>query len=134
MKIRTILILFTTAIMMAGCATRTSSYLEHKPVLIYADQSREIPQLQKKAAKAFLAALNRYKWEIRNYNREESTIVAEACRGNECAEIMATILADASVSIIRTPGQVLTANEGIQLKRWVSSLQRQYFKNMRNVR
>lgn len=135
MKLQTMLAFLMTTFLFMGCAAQTSNYLEDKPLLIFQVDVKQSPQLQDKAAKAFLSALNRYKWEVREFNKAESIIVAEACRhgGNNCAEIMATIMPDGSVSILRTPGQVLTIDEGAVLKKWVGSLQRQYQKNMRNV-
>ncbi len=135
MKLKTMLTFLAATFVFIGCATQTSNYLEDKPILIYQVDVKQSPQLQQHATKAFLSALSRYRWEVRELNKAESIIVAEACRhgGRSCAEIKATIMPDGSVSIIRTPGQVLTANEGAMLKQWIGSLQRQYHKNMRSV-
>jgi hypothetical protein len=136
MKITPLLISVIVALVISGCAfTHTSSYLEGKPVLIYLTDTKTSPRLQEESARAFLAALNRYNWEIRNYNTTDKIIIAEACRQTmHCAEIQATVMGDGSVSIVRTPGQVLTIHEGTILRQWVNSLQRQYQKNMRTVR
>ncbi len=133
MKLQTILFLFATLVF-AGCAAPTSDYLLNRPLIFHSKETNKSDLLQQTATTAFLDALSRYSWEVRDINKEDNTIVAEACRrGKHCAEIMATIMADGSVSIIRTPGQVLTVDEGTMLKKWMNSLQREYNKNMRHV-
>ncbi len=133
MKLQTILLLFATLVL-AGCATPTSNYLLEKPLIFYSQENNKSDLLQQTATTAFLDALSRYRWEIREVNNEYNTVIAEACRrGMHCAEIMATIMADGSVYIIRTPEQVLTVDEGTMLKKWMNNLQREYKKNMRHV-
>ncbi len=133
MKLKAALIVIT-AFVLSGCATPTSDYLLDKPLVFYSQQTKESELLQQTATTALLDALNRYRWEIRDLDKEASTVVAEACRrGMHCTEIMATIMADGSVSVIRTPGQVLTVEEGTMLKQWMNNLQREYNKNMRHV-
>lgn len=131
------LIVFAAALLLAGCAAKTSNYLEEKRIILTPQlelPAENIPQLQEKATQTFLSALNRFHWEVRDLNKDNHTIVAEACRqGLHCAEIMATIMEDGSVSIIRTPEQVLSPNEGTMLKQWIGLLQSQYLKDMRFV-
>jgi len=122
---------------MTGCASKESAYLEEQPVIILPQQTGEvktIPQLQEKSTQTFLAALNHFYWEIRDVNKNQNTIIAEGCdKGIHCTEIIATIMADGSVSVIRTPDQELTIKEGAMLKRWLGDLQHQYQKDMQNV-
>ncbi len=130
------LVLFSAVcVVFSGCAVQqTSDYLESGPLVMYPTGVKQSPDLKNQANRAFLAALDRYRWEIRSINKDTGVIVAEACRrGMHCAEIMATVMGDGSVSIIRTPGQQLTLDEGHMLKQWMNSLQREYRKNMRRA-
>ena len=129
----TFILLVAALLLVAGCARPTSNYLADRPLIIYPSEQKKLtPQLQKQATDAFLKALSRYRWDIRNFDRDNHIIVAEACRGVEhCVEIVATIKADAAVSIVRSPGQRINLNEENMLRKWMNNLERQYRKNMK---
>jgi hypothetical protein len=137
MKFRAIITVLAAALIVTGCAAKKSAYLEEQPIIILPQQTGEvknIPQLQEKSTQTFIAALNRFHWEIRDVNKNQNTITAEGCeQGVHCAEIIATVLTDGSISVIRTPDQELTIKEGAMLKRRLGDLQHQYQKNMQNV-
>lgn len=134
MKLR--LLFIACAFFLAGCsAAGTSTYLANKPILFIPEKNTTSPQFQEKANRIFVKTLSQLHWQIRSIDDAQNKVVAEACRrGMHCAEIEATVLADGSVSVIRTPGQHLTLNEGNMLKRWIVKLQREYLKNIRYVR
>lgn len=117
--------------MVTGCAPK-SNYLADDPAIIYPNyQVTPSMELQEMAMGTFLKALSKYNWEVRDIDREESIVVAEACRrGNHCAEIVATIDVDGSVSIMRSPGQILSENEGNMLRQWIGRLNREFKRTM----
>ena len=137
MKFRATIIVMATALIVTGCAAKKSAFLEEQPFVILPQQTggvKSIPQLQEKSTQTFLTALNHFYWEIRDVNKDQNTIIAEGCnQGIHCTEIIATIMADGSVSVIKTPDQVLTIQEGAMLKRRLNDLQHQYQKDMQNV-
>ncbi|MEE4241842.1 MAG: hypothetical protein V2I36_10255 [Desulfopila sp.] len=127
-------LLFVVILALSACA-RSSSYLLDRPLVLVPDRAPHSDNIQERSTAAFLKALQRYGWQIRGLDREEGTIIAEACRGTRhCAEIAATVMEDGSVSIIRTPERTLTIDEGNILRGWVSNLEREYKKNMRRMR
>ncbi len=132
----TLILLMTALLLLGGCARPASNYLMDRPLIIYPSEQKKLtPELQSQATDAFLKALSRYRWDIRNFDREHHVIAAEACRGIEhCVEIVATIKHDAAVSIIRSPGKTINVNEENMLRKWMSNLERQYRKNMQWAR
>jgi uncharacterized lipoprotein YajG len=117
-----------------GCA-RSSNYLLDRPLVIVPERAVYSENIQEKSTTAFLKALQRYGWQIRGYDKEESIIVAEACRGTRhCAEIEATIMPEGAVSIIRTPQRQLNMDQANILRGWIGNLEREYKKNMKRMR
>ena len=118
------------ALLLAGCG-RGSSYLADRPLVKLPDKVEA--NQQQRAEKAFMRALQRFGWQIRELERSD-VIVAEACRrGQHCVEIEATIEDNGTVSIRRTPGQDLTDNEASMLRGWMNHLQREYRRNMQRL-
>ena len=131
----TFFLLFMT-LGLTGCVQPQSPYLAGSPLLILPDvMGDEDPAVQKKALDAYLRSLAKNNWHIRNIDRSSNTVVSYACRpGNHCAEIQASVRTDGTVSVIRTPGQILTLDEGNMLRQWIGKLQREYRRNTRFLR
>ena len=122
---RLLLIVLSVCFLFHGCASKEptfTNYLEGKPILLIPDRPKKGPEIQQKATETMPKTLS------------EHNIGAYACRrGNHCAEIQTTVQSDATVSVIRTPGQKLTDNEGNMLRQWMTILQREYKKNIQFV-
>ncbi len=132
MYIKSIIIAIVTLLAISGCAP--SQYLADKPHVMYpqsilGDQSEDI---QNKSMQALLASFNDRGWAIHNIDEQNSTITAEVCaRGEHCSEVLASVNKNGSVELIRTPGQVLSKDEGDLLRRWIGYLNRSYTKHMK---
>ena len=130
-----IAVLCLIAGLLSSCgAISKSNYLVDRPVVIYPKTivtQEDETAIKTKSMQALLESFEAYKWEIHRLDKAEGVVVAEACRmGQHCIEVEASIKEDGSVEIIRTPGQEITENEAVMLKRWLGRLKKAYNKKL----
>ncbi len=126
-----VFMMFLFLVVISGCGSiAKSSYLTDRPVVFYPQTiitQEDDEVVRSKSIKALMESLATYNWEIHGLDTDKGKIVAEACRrGQHCMEVEATIKDNGAIEIIRTPGQTLTKNEGIVLKRWLRILRNAY--------
>ena len=108
----------------------SSVCLADKPFVMYPSTILEGTNSQEKSMKSILASFEDRGWIFHKIDKENKTIIAEACQhGRHCMEVIATVKSDSSVEIIKSPGQELTENEEALLRRWLTLLNRSFLKH-----
>lgn len=81
---------------------------------------------------ALLYSFKARKWMLKTIDQEKFIIIAEACRGRYCLEVIAKVDKKGKVQISRTTDDKISRSGANLLKRWLRLLKTPYFNSRCN--
>lgn len=132
MKIRFVFFILVLGLSLTSCSY---NYIgKSDPISISMESCYDIEK-QNIQYHNYLALLQTFKarrWMLKSINQDEKTIIAEACRGRYCLEVIATVKTDGEIQISRTNDDEISRRGASLLKRWLTLLERTYTTNRCN--